>query len=133
MTDPIADMLTRIRNASRVGKRDVFVPFSKLKLAIVKILKQEGMIESYEEIKPGSGDHRFGGIMIVLKYNERRPMMSSLKRISTPGRRIYVNHAELPRVLNGFGVAIISNSQGIMTAAAAKKLGLGGEILCEIY
>lgn len=133
MTDPIADMLTRIRNASRVGKREVFVPFSKLKLAIVKILKQEGFIEGYEEIKSESADHRFGGIMITLKYDERKPAMSSLKRVSTPGRRVYAGKEDLPRVLNGFGVAIVSNSQGIMTARAAQKLGLGGEVLCEIY
>lgn len=134
MTDPIADMLTRMRNALRVKKSEVFVPFSKLKLAIVKILKQEGYIEGFEEIKPGSEDQRFGGIMIQLKYDEeRQPTITVLKRISKPGIRRYVSNEELPKVLNGFGIAIISNSQGVMTNKKARQLGLGGEVLCEIY
>ncbi|MBP6942892.1 MAG: 30S ribosomal protein S8 [Candidatus Buchananbacteria bacterium] len=129
MTDPIADMLTRIRNASRVRKGDVYIPFSKLKLAIIKILKEEGFIAGYEEQKTG----KFGGIVVQLKYEDKQPTITTLKRISKPGRRVYVAHEDLPRVLNNIGIAIVSNSQGIMTNKAARKLGLGGEILCEIY
>jgi small subunit ribosomal protein S8 len=130
MTDPIADMLTRIRNASQVGKADVYIPFSKIKLAMVKILKQEGLIEAYEEVKEGN---KFGGITVQLKYDGREAVIKNLKRISKPGQRVYVTKDNLPRVLNNMGIAIISNSQGIMTNKAARKLGLGGEVLCEIY
>ena len=132
MTDPIADMLTRIRNASRVKKADVFIPFSKIKLSIIKILKTHGFIEGYTEIKPGE-ESQFGGIMVKLKYDEGKPAMTSLKRISKPGRRVYVAKDEMPNVLNNFGIAIISTSQGLFTNKEAKKMGLGGEVVCEIY
>lgn len=134
MTDPIADMLTRMRNALRVKKSEVFIPFSKLKLAIVKILKQEGLIEGFEEITPNTDDYRFGGIMIKLKYDQdNESVITSLQRVSTSGRRQYATKEQLPKVLNGMGIAIISNSQGVMTNKKARQLGVGGEVLCEIY
>ena len=132
MTDPIADMLTRIRNASRVGKQEVFVPFSKIKLGIVKILKKEGFVEDYSELKPDA-TNKFGGINITLKYEDNASVIGSLKRISSPGRRVYVAKDKIPAVRNNFGIAIISTSQGVMTNKEAKKSGLGGELLCEIY
>lgn len=133
MTDPIADMLTRIRNASRVRKAEVYIPFSKMKLEIVKILKKEGFIESFEEIKAGSAEKKFGGLSLKLKYDGKTPIITSLKRISKPGRRVYAAKDELPKVLNNFGVAIISTSKGLMTNREAKKIGLGGEVVCEVY
>lgn len=132
MTDPIADLLTRIRNASRVRKAEVFVPFSKLKLGIVKILKKEGFIADYQELKPDAAN-KFGGIEITLKYDNGNSAISSLKRISKPGRRIYASTDEIPAVRNNFGISIISTSGGVMTNKEARKAGLGGEILCEIY
>lgn len=133
MTDPIADMLTRIRNASAVKKANVYIPFSKMKLEILKILKAEGFINGFAEIKPGSAESKFGGIDVYLKYGETGPIFSCLKRISKPGRRIYADKENLPKVLNNVGIAIVSTSKGIMTNKKAKKLGLGGEIICEIY
>ncbi len=132
MTDQIADMLTRIRNASKVRKAEVFIPFSKIKLEIVKILKREKFIENFREIKPDS-EYKFGGIVVELKYQERQPAISSLKKISKPGRRVYAGRKELPTVLNGAGIAIISTPAGVMTAGQAKKKDLGGEVICEIY
>lgn len=133
MTDPIADMLTRIRNASKVKKADVFIPFSKIKLEIVKILKKEGFIISYEEIKPDNVENKFGGININLKYENGKSAIEKIKKISKPGRRIYVPKDQLPKVLNDIGLAIISTSRGIMTNKEARKVGLGGEVICEIY
>ncbi len=133
MTDPIADMLTRIRNASKVKKAEVFIPFSKIKLEIVKILKREGFIDSFEEIKSGEEDRIFGGLVLKLKYNEGKSVVSSISRISKPGRRVYASKEDLPKVLNGYGLAIVSTSQGIMTSKEAKRKGLGGEVVCEIY
>lgn len=134
MTDPIADMLTRIRNALAAKKPEVILPFSKIKLGIVEILKKEGFIKEVEEISKGRGENNFDQIRIVLKYlGPKEPAISSLKRISKPGRRIYASKDELPRVLNNLGIAIISTSQGLMTNKEAKKAGLGGEVVCEIY
>ncbi|MDO8669139.1 MAG: 30S ribosomal protein S8 [Candidatus Buchananbacteria bacterium] len=133
MTDPIADMLTRIRNASAVKKKQVYVPFSKIKLEILKILKSEGFISSFNEIKPGSNDQKFGGLEVDLRYEDGSSAITSIKKISKPGRRIYATSDNLPKVLNNLGIAILSTSQGIMTNKKAKKLGLGGEIICEIY
>ena len=136
MVDPIADMLTRIRNASKVKKTEVYIPFSKMKLEIIKILKREGFIDRFEEIKPGSADaenRKFGGIMVSLKYESQKSAISNIKRISKPGRRVYVAKTEMPKVLSGLGFAIISTSKGIMTNKEAKKAGLGGEVLCEVY
>ena len=128
MTDPIADMLTRLRNALAVKKAEVIVPHSKIKLAIVDILKNNGYIVDYEKT-----DDNYGEIKIILKYREGKSAITFLKRISKPGRRVYAQKDELPVVLNSLGIAILSTSQGIMTNKAAKKAGVGGEVLCEIY
>lgn len=128
MTDPIADMLTRIRNASKVKKEEVLIPFSKIKFEIARILKENNFIDSYEKV-----DENFGQLSIKLKYQDGRPALTDLKRISSPGRRVYTRRKELPKVLNDYGLAIISTSRGLMTNVDAGKKGLGGEILCEIY
>lgn len=133
MTDPIADMLTRIRNGSKIKKEKVFVPFSKIKLEIAKILKREGFIADFSEIKPGTEGYKFGGIDIFLKYNDGIPAITTIKRVSKPGLRRYVSKEELPIVLNNYGLSILSTSSGLMTNRQAKKSGLGGEVLCEIF
>jgi small subunit ribosomal protein S8 len=130
MTDPISDMLIRIKNALMARQKTVVVPGSKLKLEIARILKDEGFIEDYRvvEEKPQIK------IEIVLKYDEKkRPVIAGIKRVSKPGRRIYRGYKELPRVLDGMGMAIISTSQGIMTDHEARKRRLGGEVICEIW
>lgn len=133
MTDPIADMLTRIRNAMAVKKPEVILPFSKIKLTIAEILKQHGYIKDVDVIDDGSLGVSFKSIKIVLKYNGKEPAITYLKRISKPGLRRYTTKDELPVVLNNIGIAIISTSQGLMTNKEAKKLNLGGEVICEIY
>ncbi|KKR91145.1 30S ribosomal protein S8 [Candidatus Falkowbacteria bacterium RIFCSPHIGHO2_02_FULL_42_9] len=136
MTDPIADMLTRIRNAQAVNKKTVVLPMSKIKYSIAKILTQNGWIEKAEIIKVAAkknSSSAFNEIKIDLKYRNGRPAISSLKKISTPGRRVYANKTELPRVLNNLGMAIISTSKGLLTNKEAKKQGVGGEVICEIY
>jgi small subunit ribosomal protein S8 len=130
MTDPISDMLIRIKNALMARHKTVVVPGSKLKLEIARILKDEGYIEDYRvvEEKPQIK------IEIVLKYDDKkRPVIAGIKRVSKPGRRIYRGYKELPRVLDGMGIAIISTSQGIMTDHEARKRRLGGEVICEIW
>jgi len=130
MTDPISDMLIRIKNALMARQKTVVVPGSKLKLEIARILRDEGFIEDYRvvEEKPQIK------IEIVLKYDEKkRPVIAGIKRVSKPGRRIYRGYKELPRVLDGMGMAIISTSQGIMTDHEARKRRLGGEVICEIW
>ena len=130
ITDPIADMLTRIRNAIMAKHLEVEVPASKMKLAIARILKDEGFIEQYKLIKDG----KQGIIKITLKYDENKnSVISALKRVSKPGRRIYVNKKQLPRVLNGLGIAILSTSKGVITDKEARKLGVGGEWICSIW
>jgi len=137
MIDPIADMLTRIRNASAVRKSEVVLPMSKIKLGIAKILEQEGWVGKIENLKEPSQKNKnlsFDKIKINLLYDKNgKSVINSLKRISTPGRRIYANKNELPKVLNNLGIAIISTSSGLMTNKEAKKKGVGGEIICEIY
>lgn len=136
MTDPIADMLTRIRNAILVSKPEVVLPFSKVKESIAHILKDHGYIENFEIIeiiRKGKNFH-FDQIKVVLKYSKPgTPAILHLKRISKPGRRVYVRRHELPRVLNNLGIAIISTPQGLMTNGEAKKRKLGGEYICDIY
>jgi len=130
MTDPISDMLMRIKNALMARHKTVVVPGSKLKLEIARILKDEGFIEDYRvvEEKPQIK------IEIVLKYDDKKsPVIAGIKRVSKPGRRIYRGYKELPRVLDGMGMAIISTSQGIMTDHEARKRRLGGEVICEIW
>jgi small subunit ribosomal protein S8 len=137
MTDPIADMLTRIRNASMVKKQEVFVPMSKMKLEIAKILKEEGLVLDFETVeRPGKKNksHKFNELKIFLKYKKSgKPYISRLKRVSRPGLRIYVKKDKLPRVLNNLGIAILSTPEGLMTNKAARKKGVGGEVICEIY
>ncbi len=128
MTDPIADMLTRVRNAQSAAKFDVAMPSSKLKLAIAKVLQDEGYITGFKadtSVKPT--------LTVTLKYFEGRPVIDELKRISRPGLRIYKNKNELPKVLNGLGIAIVSTSAGVMTDREARSSGRGGEILCTVY
>jgi len=128
ITDPISDMLTRIRNASLVKKTEVRLPYSKMKLAIAKILAQEGYIASVE--KTGTG---YGELRLTLKYDDGGALIHSVKRLSKPGHRYYAGYGELPRVLSDQGIAIISTSQGIMTNKEARKRRLGGEVLCEVF
>jgi len=134
MTDPIADMLVRIRNASAVRKPEVVLPMSKIKYQIARILEKEGWINKAEVIKTGGTKTNFDQLRIVLKYKKGgRPTITSLKRVSKPGLRIYVGKSKLPKVLNNLGMAIISTSQGLVSNKEAKKIGVGGEIICEIY
>lgn len=129
ITDPISDMLTRIRNASAVRKADVLIPNSKLKQEIAKLLKHENFIGDFEVLTEGV----FPQLKISLKYEGKEPAINHIERISTPGRRTYVAKDELPIVLNGMGVAIISTSSGLMTNKQAKRAGVGGELLCKIW
>lgn len=128
MTDPISDMLTRIRNASAVRKPEVRVPYSKLKLAIAKILSAEGYLAGIEKISTGHGELR-----LELKYEDGQAKIRNLRRVSKPGRRLYSGHGDLPRVLSDRGIAIVSTSQGVMTNKEARKRKLGGEVLCEVF
>lgn len=130
VTDPIADMLTRIRNAQMARHRYVDVPTSKMKQAIAQILADEGYIERVEviEAKPRNL------LRLWLKYDEnKKPAITNLKRVSKPGRRIYAGKREIPWVLSGIGIAILSTSRGIMTDRQARRLGIGGEVLCYIW
>jgi len=128
MTDPIADMLTRVRNAQSASKVDVTMPSSKLKNAIAKVLQDEGYIAGF------SSDGAAKPTMtITLKYHEGRPVIDEIKRVSRPGLRIYKNKNELPKILNGLGVAIVSTSAGVMSDREARASGRGGEILCTVY
>ena len=129
MTDPIADMLTRIRNILLTKKSEVYVPHSKIKEEIANVLHREGYILSYRI----DGDDYKKNIVIQLKYINSKPAISSLKRISKSGRRVYTGKESIPQVLNGLGITIISTSQGIMTGRESFKKGVGGEVLCEIY
>ena len=129
-TDPIADMLTRIRNANSAKHKTVDVPASKMKIAIAEILFKEGYIKSFELIS----NENQGIIRITLKYDEKGTrVIDGIKRISKPGLRIYANKEELPRVLNGLGTAIISTSQGLKTDKEAREAGIGGEVLAYIW
>ena len=130
-TDPIADFLTRIRNANSAGHRVVSIPASKLKLEITKILFDQGYILSYKEEK----DNTQGSIKIALKYDRitKDPVIKKLQRVSTPGLRQYSASGDLPRVLNGLGIAIVSTSHGVMTGKQAKKENVGGEVLCYVH
>ena len=131
MSDPIADMLTRIRNANTAKHDTVDVPSSKMKLAIAKILLDEGYIKKYEIIEDGN----FSIIHIALKYNADKSerIISGIKRISKPGLRVYANTDELPKVLGGLGVAVISTNQGVITDKEARKLNVGGEVLAFVW
>ena len=130
ITDPIADMLTRIRNANTAAHKTVDVPASRVKQAIAQILQDEGFIESYERVE---GGHQ-GTIRIALRYGpEKEKIITGLRRISRPGLRVYTRKTEIPRVLGGLGVAIISTSHGLMTGQAAQRAGLGGEVVAYVW
>jgi small subunit ribosomal protein S8 len=130
VTDTIGDMLTRIRNANQMRYKEVEVPSSKIKEEIAKILKDEGFIENYKVEK----DNAQGKILLTLKYTEKKErVITGLKRISKPGLRVYAKNDEIPKVLNGLGIAIISTSNGIMTDKEARKQNIGGEVLAYIW
>ncbi|MBI3398785.1 MAG: 30S ribosomal protein S8 [Deltaproteobacteria bacterium] len=128
--DPIADMLTRIRNANRAKHKEVEIPSSHIKVAIAKILKEEGYIKDYELVK----DNKQGTIKIHLKYEpSRKGIISVIKRVSKPGLKVYVKNDNVVKILNGLGVSILSTSKGIITDKKARELGVGGELLCTVY
>lgn len=128
MNDPIADMLTRIRNAQAVQKATVTIPASKVKTGIASVLKQEGYIRDFRAVEADGKP----ALEVTLKYQDGRGVITSLKRVSRPGLRTYRGRDELPRILNGLGTAIVSTSQGIMTDASARQAGQGGEVLCIV-
>jgi small subunit ribosomal protein S8 len=135
MTDPIADMLTRIRNALIVGHSSVAMPASTIKVAIAKILKEEGYISSYEVVDGTIPAQKV--LRVRLKYvgerRERMPVITGLERVSRPGRRVYTSRQEIPWVLSGMGIAILSTPKGVMTGQRARQLGVGGEVLCKVW
>ncbi|RLB24038.1 MAG: 30S ribosomal protein S8 [Deltaproteobacteria bacterium] len=130
MTDPIADMLTRIRNAQRASHESVDIPSSKLKINMAKVLKSEGYIKNFRVMPDG----KQGILRIFLKYDEQgRPVIEGLKRVSKPSRRVYAGYDDIPKVLNGYGISIVSTSKGIMTDKKARRMKVGGEILCSVW
>jgi small subunit ribosomal protein S8 len=138
MTDPIGDMLTRIRNAAAAGIGELLLPASKMKIEIAKILERENWIQKFEilgaETAKGKANGAFQELKIVLKYKKSgRPAINSIQRVSKPGLRVYVGKDKIASVLNGLGTAIISTSQGLMTGKEAKKAKVGGEVVCEVY
>ena len=128
MTDPVADMLTRIRNGQSAGKESVKLPSSKLKIAIAKVMKEEGFITEYSNKTQGTHTE----MTVKLKYFNGDPVIEEVKRISKPGLRIYKSKDELPKVLGGLGIAIVSTSKGVMTDRAARAMGYGGEVICTV-
>jgi small subunit ribosomal protein S8 len=135
VTDPIADMLTRVRNGVMAGHSQVAMPSSKIKAEIAKILKEEGFIENFEVADGEKAGQKV--LRIKIKYigerRERRPVISGLERVSKPGRRIYTKKQDIPWVLSGIGVAILTTPKGVMTGQRARQLGVGGEILCKVW
>lgn len=130
MTDPIADMLTRVRNAAAVGHKTVVLPSSKMKESLAEILVSEGYIDRYEVKEAGAGKQ----LTLVMRYGDRRdPAITGLTRVSKPGHRIYRGAAEIPRVQGGLGVAVVSTSQGLLPDREARRRRLGGEIVCEVW
>lgn len=130
MTDPIADMLTRIRNALKARHDEVSVPSSKMKVAIAKILKDEGYIKDYKMIQ----DNKQGILKIALKWGSHgEKVITGLKKVSKPGRRVYCGKEDIPVVIGGLGITILSTSRGILTGAQAKKMDIGGEVICNIW
>lgn len=130
MSDPLADMLTRIRNAGMVGHEKVMVPLSKIKQGMAEILKQEGFIDAYEIVE----DNKQGMLKITLRYDENNVrVISGIRRKSKPGRRLYVKYDQIPKVMSGLGVAILSTSKGVMTDKQARSQQVGGELLCEVW
>ena len=130
ITDPIADMLTRLRNAAMAGHESVLIPASKMNMSIIHILRQEGFIQAYEMV--GTKNRR--AVKVTLKYEVgKEPLIRGLKRVSKPGLRVYIGRDEIPRVYGGLGVAIISTSKGVMAGYKARRQGLGGELICYIW
>jgi small subunit ribosomal protein S8 len=129
LTDPISDMLTRLRNALAVGKREVTMPYSNVKLGIAKILAHEGFVATAEKVSVGSRS----ALRVGLKYNASSPAIRGVKRVSTPGRRVYAKFDALPRVMSDMGIAIVSTPNGLMTNKEARARHLGGEVICEVY
>lgn len=129
MTDPIADMLTRIRNAQMAGHSTVVIPRSNVKIGIVQILKTEGFVEGFVET-PGRTD---GKIKVFLKYQGDRGVIRGIDRVSKPGRRVYVGKDDIPRVRNGLGVAILTTPRGVLTDHQARSAGVGGEVICNVW
>lgn len=129
MTDPIADMLTRIRNAATAKHTRVLIPASKMKLAIARVLKEEGYVKDIEVLK----DTPQGTIRLTLRYVDKKPVVTQLKRVSKPGLRVYTKKADIPLVRGGLGTAILSTPQGLMTGHRAYKEGLGGEVICYVW
>ena len=131
MTDPIADMLTRIRNAIRAHHPRVDIPHSRLKEELAQILKQEGFVDAVAVVRPKEG---FPSIRIALRYGpEGEPILTGLERVSRPGRRVYCSKDEIPPVLGGLGVAVLSTSRGLLSAEECRRIGVGGEILCNVW
>jgi small subunit ribosomal protein S8 len=129
MTDPIADMLTRVRNGTMARHTRVLIPASKMKVAIAAILKEEGYIKDYDVVQ----DNPQGTLRITLRYVEKRPVLNQLKRVSKPGLRVYTKRDAIPRVRGGLGTAILSTPKGVMSGRKAYQLGLGGEVVCYVW
>jgi small subunit ribosomal protein S8 len=129
LTDPIADMLTRIRNAIRIKAEKIDIPLSRMKLEVAKILKEEGFIRAYKILK----DKKQGILRVIPKYLDNESVISGLKRISKPGRRVYVGTNGIPRVMGGLGIAIITTSKGILSDKVCRRNGVGGEIICYVW
>ena len=131
VTDPIADLLTRIRNGHMAAHDKVDIPSSRLKQAVVRILKEEGYIKNFKVVE---NKDRFRTIRVYLKYDPTgKPIINGLTRVSTPGRRVYAGKSEIPKVLNGLGISILTTNRGIMTDKKAESIGVGGEILCNVW
>lgn len=128
MQDPLADLLTRIRNALMVGKLEVSIPSSKLKLSVLKVLRDEGYIQDFEKNSGAKPE-----VTVKLKYFENKPVIEKLTRISRPGLRIYKNVTDIPKIKNGYGVAVVSTSKGVVSDREARQLGVGGELLCTVF
>jgi small subunit ribosomal protein S8 len=133
MTDPIADFLTRLRNAAKAQHHDVAIPSSKLKRELARILKEQGYIEAFK-IEPPVPGRPGEQITVTLKYtDDRKPVISGMKRVSRPGQRSYVDHTHIPRIQGGMGTAIISTSRGVMTGHEARQAGVGGEVVARVW
>ncbi|GAB4113939.1 MAG: 30S ribosomal protein S8 [Candidatus Caldatribacteriota bacterium] len=129
ISDPVADLLTQIRNANKMRQKSIIIPSSNLKMEIVRILKDEGFIKDYKYKE----DNKQGQLIVYLKYLEKDRVINNLKRISKPGLRVYVKKDEIPEVLGGLGISILSTSQGIMTGKEAMRRHLGGEVICYVW
>ena len=133
MTDPISDFLTRLRNGAKAQHHDVTIPSSKLKVELARILVEQGYVEAYDVLPPGEGQPG-ERLTVTLKYtDDRKPVISGMKRVSRPGRRTYVDHAHIPRIQGGMGTAIISTSKGVMTGHEARIQGVGGEVVANVW